>query len=982
VLISAGVVAGVLLVGGAAALAPPVQTFAARHLLTSAAGPGSSLQSMSAGLNGIAVSGLRLESDHILLQVPAAEAELDVLAAGLGRGFHVRKLVARGWTLDFTHQRPPAPEGPASAPAGRAPWIAQAAGSILAAFNVPSDLLVDGVDLEGVVLFPDDSGKPMGRARVTIVGGGLAAGRDGRFLCSASAVLNDTSAPVGGLDVRGTLSAAMDAAGTFTRADVKMDATARGRQFPNGVGLVTEASAARDAGGELYSLSIDRGGERVASLVARNADGSRRVAGEWRLNLQDSDLAPFVLGRSLPTFKVAGEGRYDYDAVTRDVRASGQAKASADRLGIVASALAAVGPVDAAADFDLALAGPSLRVGRLEARLSGRHPVASIRSLQAFEFNRETGELKVASPTGDLVGISLTGLPIAWFASLIPRFTLAGDDAQGAFVVRAEAGRLALRTKAPLQAAGLSVSQDGRRLAAGLDVSAFLLADYAPQGWQVQLAPFAVKADGIRMLSLEARLGRLAGPGQVLKAAGSWSADLPELLNQPAAAGRALLSSGDASGSFEASLGSPREMLLKLSLQNLALAERPDLVLPSISSDIRADVERSGRTSFSVPLHLDYGTRNADLALAGTAAADKDGPFIAATLSGGHLAAEDLLIVSALMAPRGAEVAAAPAGEGGQPPPRPTAPFWPAARSRLSVKLSELDLPRWALHDVRGTVLLAPASLRIESGTADLGDGSAARLDGAIAFGRADAEPYSFWASVEADSLDSAPLFRSADPDKPPAIEGRFDIRAKLAGTAVEPGDLLARATGEGKLSSRDGRFRALRTDIVESVKQAPSKLVDALDTMTSLFGKKTDKLGQALVQSATGLSEIHYDQVSLTAVRGADFNIVVRQFTLIAPEERITGSGLIAYEEGVPIRAQPLSVDLDVGVRGQLGLVLGILGLLKEGGQDELGYTQLYQPVHLGGTLQNVDQSQWREMLVQAPLRKGSRLFDKLLGR
>jgi len=57
-----------------------------------------------------------------------------------------------------------------------------------------------------------------------------------------------------------------------------------------------------------------------------------------------------------------------------------------------------------------------------------------------------------------------------------------------------------------------------------------------------------------------------------------------------------------------------------------------------------------------------------------------------------------------------------------------------------------------------------------------------------------------------------------------------------------------------------------------------------------------------------------------------------------------------------VDIRAQPLSVDLDVAVRGRLGLVLGILGLLKEGGQDELGYTQLEQPVHLGGSLQNIE--------------------------
>jgi hypothetical protein len=279
-------------------------------------------------------------------------------------------------------------------------------------------------------------------------------------------------------------------------------------------------------------------------------------------------------------------------------------------------------------------------------------------------------------------------------------------------------------------------------------------------------------------------------------------------------------------------------------------------------------------------------------------------------------------------------------------------------------------------------IVMAPASLRVESGTASIGDGSAARMDGELRFTVGSAQPYSFWTSIAVDNVDSVPLFRAMDPDNPPAIEGRFDLSGRLSGSGEGPGDLFERAQGECKLSSKDGRFRALRTDVIDSVKQAPSKLVDALDSVTSLFGKKTDKLGEALVESATGLSEIRYDQMSISAERGPDLNIRFTEFTLLAPEERITGAGIIIHQDAVPIRAQPLSIDLDVGVRGRLGNFLGIVGMLKEGGQDELGYTQLYQPVHLGGTLQSIDQSQWREMLLQAPLRKGSRLFDKLLGR
>ncbi len=973
-----------LLLAAAAAFSPPVQTYAAQRFLASASGPGSSVRHLSAGLNRISLSGLRLELDGAVLVVPTAEAELAVLSAGLGRGIHVRRLVAKGWTLDLTRRGPAgSPAAGAGARGPSAPWAARAAGSLLAAFNVPSNLSVDGVDLEGIVIFPDEGGQPMGRAQVEAVGGGLASGRSGRFLCSVSATLNDASAPVSALAVRGALSASMDPSGTFTRADIRMEAKARGRQFPAGIGLAGEASAARDAGSETYMLTLERAGERIASVEAKSADGSRRFAGAWHLDLKDTDLAPFALGRSLPKFGVAGEGAYDFDAATRDVHARGNVKASADRLGIVAPSLAGLSAVDVAADFDFAATGASLRVDRLEASLSGTKPVASVRALQAFEFNTATGELKVASPTGDLVGISLAGLPLAWLAGSIPAIAVAGDDAQGEFVIRAEAGRLALRTKAPLQAAGVSLSRAGEPLAAGLDISAFVLADYAPQGWQLQLAPLSVKRDGIRILSLEARLGRLAGGGQAIKAAGSWSADLPALLSQPWAADLPPLTAGDASGSFEASLDRTRELLAKLALHNLAMDGSGAVVLPSVASDIRADFEPNGRTVFSIPLHLDYGVRTADVALSGTLSNDKDGPVVDGTFSGTRLTVEDLLAVSALTARPGGRASLASAGPADSAPKlRPGLPFWPAIRSRLSVKVESLELPRLALSDVRGTMVMAPASLRVESGTAGVGGASAARIDGEIKFSPLDAHPYSFWASVAAENVDSAPLFRSVDPDRPPAIEGRFDVTGHLAGNADDPANLLADSTGECKLSSKDGIFRALQTDVVDSVKQAPSKLIDALDSVTSLFGKKTDKLGEALVESATGLSEIHYDLVSVTAVRGADLNIILKQFALLAPEERISGSGSITYQEGLPIRAQPLSVDLDVGARGRLGMILGIVGMLKDGGQDELGYTPLYQTVHLGGTLQNIDQGQWREMLVQAPLRKGSRLFDKLLGR
>jgi hypothetical protein len=966
-------VCGALALAALAAFNPRVQTWAARRALASLAEPGSSLEGASAGMGRASLSGLRVEMNGAVLVVPSADAHIPVAGAILRRSYHFTSLVAKGWTLDLTRARAVRPDEAV----GGYPWVARVLGGALSAFKGRADVALDQVDLEGEVIFPDERGQPAGRARVAVTGGGIGPGRDGLFKCTVSASVDDPAAPVSTVAANAILTTAMDAAGDFTRADLKGDATAGGRQFPGGVGLSWAASAARGAGKEAYSVSLIRGTEQVALFDAGRTDASLRLAGSWHLNLKDSDLAPFALGRRLPVFYVAGEGTYEADPAKGDIHAAGKLQATADRLGVVARGLGDLGRVDLAADFDMARLGPSLRVARLDTSLSGAAPVASVRALQSFEFNMLTGELKVADPAEDLVGISVRGLPLAWLKGALPRLELTGGDAQGDLVMRAEDGRIVLRTRSPLTSSGVALSASGRTLAEGLELSAFVLADYAPQGWQLQLAPLSVRSEGIEMLTLEARFGRLEGTGGVIKAAGSWSASVPLLLSVPAASSLPRLTAGEATGSFEASLGSTRAVRAKLALKGL-VSPAGGVALPSVSSDIRADFAAGGRTTFSVPVRLDFGMRAVDMVLAGTVTSDAKGPVVDAALSGTRLLADDLAALAVLTG-RG-HPGTGPAAVPGAPAP-PAVPFWPGIRGRISMKLEDVLFPRVDLRDVRGTLVVDGDALALDGGSATVGDSSAARVEAQIAFARGAERPYSFKAAVSVGNVDSGGVFRAISPDKPPVVEGRFDISSSLTGSGAGWDDILDSVQGDVRLSSKAGRFRALSTHLVDQIKQAPSKLVDALDTVTALFGKKTENLGTALVASAKELSDIPYDQMSVSVERGPDLDLRFTEIALLAPEERLSGKGVITHSDGIPIRDQPLSIDLDMGVRGQLGKFLDVVGMLKDG-QDELGYRQLYQPIHLGGTLRDVDQSQWRDMLEQAPLRKGSGLIDKLLGK
>ncbi|HEY1792317.1 MAG TPA: hypothetical protein VGG34_05325 [Opitutaceae bacterium] len=947
------------------AFLPGVQAWAARRVLRDRAGPSATLAAASFGPGTALLAGLRAESGGAVLTAPLVQAHLDVVRALLGRRYRVGSLVARGWTLDLSHLSAP----PAAGREPGYPWLARALGGAIAAFRAHAGLVLGTADLEGDILLPGGRGRAPATLHVHLKGGGLAPGATGRFSCEAQAVSTDPAAPVSTVGLSAVLSVSMDASGAFDRADLRADATAEGRDVPAGIGLSCAGSASRSAGRDAFSLSLFRAGQPVASIDAAQADGSPAMAGTWKLDLRDTDLAPFALGRSLPAFYAAGGGSYEADPPSGDVRVKGSLRATLDRLGVIRSRLSALGRVAVSAQFDVARRGPSLRVERLDTSVSSGQEVASVRALQSFEFNRASGELKVAAPADDLVGISVRALPLAWLQVLAPRLSAGGGAARGELVLRAEDGRLALRTRAPLTADGVSLSAGGRPVLSGVSASAFVVADYAAQGWQLQLAPLSLRTQGIEMLAVEARLGRLSGHEGALKAAGSWSASLPLLLSMPALRALPRLTAGDASGSFEASLGEPRAVDIRMALKGLAADGAGPI--PAVSSELRVEEAGAGRYSFGAPVHLDYGTRSADLRVTGSAAAHA--PFDAA-VSSPALDADDLMALCALSA--GAAPAAAPGSAAAAP-----RPFWPAATGRVAFDIARLALPKAEFSQVRGVLGIAPDSLSLGDASAQVGEGGTLRASGTLGFmASGQPGPYTLAADFSAAGVEAGPYLAAASPGRPPVVEGAFDAVGEVSSSG-EARDLLRLAQADVRLTSRGGHFRALDAGFVEQVRQAPSRLVGAIDSVSALFGKKTENLGTALVESAKALADIRYDQMSLSAHRAGDLDIAVGELTLLSPEVRIGGTARITHVDGVPVRDQPLSVDLDVAARGQLAKFLDTVGMLKDG-QDGLGYTPLYQGVHLGGTLSHVDQSQWKEMLEQAPLRRGSGLIDKLLGK
>lgn len=997
-LIGLGVLAVILAAAAAVAFSSGFQTWAARKALASRPDVKGTIDSVSAGLKRVEIRQARLEKDGAVLTLPSATVELPLIEAGLSQKVFISRLVAKGWVLDLTHavSRPPKSAvkvvqrrefsllSSAYAAASVPATTTEIFQGVFSALQLPIDLSLDGVDLVGEVILPPMQGQPAAHLKVVISGGGLAAGREGSFVYELSANSGAGVAPISAQALRGTLIARMDTPRTFSRVATKAEASASGTQFPRGVKLNVDIAAAREAAKENYALTLADGEKQIAVVQAEfpvdrsPAPAIGKLAGTWKLNLRDADLAPFVLGVPLPVFEVVGEGDFETDATFAAARSSGKIDATADKLTSLKPELAPLGRVRVIAGFALARRGESLRVERFSADFSGAKPVASVRALQVFEFNPVTREL-TANPSQDLFGISLQGVPLAWAQPFLPGFTLSGGDVEGEFVASAGSEGLVLRPKAPITISKLSVQQAGKPLLEAVDLSLTASADYTPQGWQAVVSALTAKSGTATLLSLEAKAGQLAGRDRPIKATGKLALNLPATLAQPAAAGAAVqLTGGDATMEFSASLATKQELEMKFALRNLSVDPKvsPEK-LPVITTDLRADREASGKISLNLPMVIERAGRKSDLNLTGSVQPEKTGYTVDAHLTSDLLVIDDVKVLAAPLASSSDSAASADKN-----PPRDTVPPWNGIAGKVTLALKKVVYSEAVqVADVGGTLRIEAGAVKLEGMRAVMGEGEF-KAGGVVTFDASVPQPYGLKLDLAADNFETGPLFRAMDPTKEPTIECKFNAKSQVGGMGNTLGQLVEQAHGKFELNSKGGVFRGLAAAVPGDKLQSARS---ALTVVSGFLGDSTGKTIGVAAEIFSLLSQISFDQMSVTAERDAALNFLLKDFSLIAPEVRLGGTGQISYAPGKPILQQALDMRFNLGARGRLGELMAQAKLLNST-KDPLGYTAFSTPIKIGGTLEKTDTSDLQEKLIDIALEKtgigdkASELLNKIL--
>jgi hypothetical protein len=398
----------------------------------------------------------------------------------------------------------------------------------------------------------------------------------------------------------------------------------------------------------------------------------------------------------------------------------------------------------------------------------------------------------------------------------------------------------------------------------------------------------------------------------------------------------------------------------------------------SVAASVHATVGDYGRVEFLAPVQVAFGPNVSDLSVQGTLIHNRATPYLYLKLSGKEADLAHLrLLGGAAAAIEGLPLAA---GQGAPSAARDQQPFWGGWTGRVSMTFDHLRAGALDFAGVAGICAVERNSIHVEAGRAELAGHHLADLKGSLSFDGAAGVPYQLKLTLSTEPIDAGVYFPAADPYGSPMIGGRFSVAATVEGSGINLPDLLDRTQETARLASTAGIVRVLKTDVDEAVPaETDSKTGDALGRIGSgigsIFGAKggigsgrrsVSPAIQAAIDVVNATSEIGFDQFTVTAVRGTDRKIRLVDLEMTAGDLHITGSGQIAWVPGTPLRRRPLSVDLQFGARGQMAKLLSAAGLLSDR-KDAAGYTLLDQPLVFGGTLAQIDNRRWHELLVKA---------------
>lgn len=971
--------ATVLLVAGLAGLAfvPAVQTWLVERILASHSRLDLHLGRAVLAPGHLRLEDLELRTRGLSLRAPRVEAELSILGLMQGR-LDCRSLQAEGIHLQYN--------APQTEAAGSMVGIMPAllGGQVLEGTPAGASGLqlveLGRIHLTGDLRAAFSSGHSPSDFKLVLEGGGLGQGKAGHLILGIDS--HSVSQPaLSQLSGQFGLTLSLDVDGRLTRLAAAGGLAAEGGLLKVPARLGLDGLVEGRAGERLLRLQLGQGKRQMASINGNWTVPSGGFIGEWTVDLKDADLEPFLPAGLIPQFELLGGGTLAATPSARHLQVAGRLQGGLDRLDRLGGDWPGLGRFSLNSEFDFEHSGSQLLVRALSLRLASGETLLELRSERPFSADLPSLALVHQSEQGRLLSASCAGVPSTWIQRFLPRISLEGGALGGGFALECREDGWSVTSLSPMEGRGLSLAVDGAPLLREVDASLEMRLDVLAGGWQVELSKLRLRGGDAILLDGILRLGRLSAPGSPLVSMGRCELDLSSCSRQPACDWLVPLSKGHASLEFQFSSSDRLEGHGLLRAEELGTEALPVGSIPRIALEIGLRREPDGTLRIEAPLRLDGPGEShfSELQLEGTILPGAV-HHIDFSVTGNRLFADQLrpLFGGLLQAPAHSVL---PSGSHSP---------WTGLEGTLRFNLVQFIVDgQRGLEALSGRLgLTANELVFAEFKARQRPGGGGLQFDGKLSWneGRFDLE-----AGFSAESLDTAFLMQLSGAPAWNGFCARFDARGTLRSSDTQWDSLLSSSVVQAELLSKGGTCRLLATDLESFINKKPSGSSGITSSIGALLGMrshdqskdsaKQDGPSRMALDLADYFAQIPFDQLTFSLVRGRDGTLQFQDISLIAPLLRVSGTGSILAQEGMPLLSRPMDLRLALLVRGRFSEVLGKAGQL-DGTQDPLGYNGYAEGLRVGGSLAVPDTSDLRNRLLKLSFSKSSDdFFRRLLG-
>ncbi len=591
-------------------------------------------------------------------------------------------------------------------------------------------------------------------------------------------------------------------------------------------------------------------------------------------------------------------------------------------------------------------------------------------ALRPFKVAAAPFAVGVDGGSPDILLATVTPLQLQQLFPRVLGFELEGVLPQGQFVGRAEGGGLLLAADDPLVFRDLTVRWGEAALLDRVTIGLGYQVLYSADGLQARSIDFETlgpRGTAIADATLRAVMP-LTDNTTLSSLHFEAVANLEPLTRQPIFRELPAFLGGTVGGSLDLTTGERSTLESTVILRGATIDTLGRL--PDLDASLGVARVAGEHLEITAPLRLtSEANGSSDLRFEGEVEKTGNGARFDAALMGERVAVADVMTLVRLVAPDDGRQLKAnrarPPAEVGERwsttaiaqlrERRDTRPVWGervSGRARLDI--GRLQLPRYAVHDIRGVVEVDPPRLALTTAEAEL-LGAELTMAGALGFDAAADQPYELRFETGFTDLNLGALFRAVDPEAPPTLEGVFEVRSEASGRGRNLADLGFGSLGSVRLSGRDGVFRGLAGQF--GLARTGARVLGFLT-----FSKQLKAVSRLLGE----LEALEFDTFALEIARETPRRFAISELQVVSPLAVIDGGGGIEVEPGVPLVASPLDASFDMATRGDLTILFDGLGLLGEG-EDERGCRPLTRPVTVGGTVSEPDTSAFYEMLDEA---------------